>query len=778
LADCDDVTVDGVGNVFVVSSHTTLSEVLAVNGTIPAAPTIVTISTQFGNTTGVKVDGLGNVYVTSVASGGTGAGIFKVIAVDGSIPASPTIQTLSTAFQGATGVAIDANGNLYVTDELQSGVFEVMAVNGSIPASATILPLATGLNLPSNVTLDAAGNVFVSDYGDGDVKEILAVNGSIPAANPTMVSLGTGLVMPQGIFVDQSGNIFVADAGLSYAVKLDFADAPTLSFKPTTVGQTGSDSPQTVTLTNDGNTPLVFAATQGGVTPTITTGFTIGAASTCPQVVSPATGQLAEGASCTDFVSFTPVNPGTISGQLVSTDNALNQPLSSQTVPLNGVALNLTVPTITFSVPNQTLGTPPFPVAAVSNSPGAITYSVVSGPATVAGSTVTLTGVGTVTLLASQAATGIYAAGTATATFNVAKEPQTIAFAPLASPLPVGTVTLAATATSGLPVSFSVVSGPATVSGAVLTLTGTGTVVVAANQAGNGQYAAAPTVTQTVLVYPQPTVGLAAAPNPVFLNNPITLTATLSVAGPAPSGTVMFLDGTNPIGTATLTGQTATIAVSTLSLGTHSITASYGGNAIYARAVSPAVPVVVEDFQLTLSNPNVTIFHGGTATFLLSVTAPNGAGMASTVTLAATGVPAGSQVTFTPAAVPTGSGTTPVTLVIQTPNYPTGPWQAGSLRGESAGGTALAALLLTGGLLLPWRSGRRRRLLGTVAFACLVAGLATGLVTGLSGCGSGWRTQVWTIDVTATSGQLAHRVTGILTSECRDGQAACPVVAP
>ena len=52
----------------------------------------------------------------------------------------------------------------------------------------------------------------------------------------------------------------------------------------------------------------------------------------------------------------------------------------------------------------------------------------------------------------------------------------------------VGRLTLAASASSGLSVSFSVISGPATVSGNTLTITGAGTVVVAANQSGNSTY--------------------------------------------------------------------------------------------------------------------------------------------------------------------------------------------------------------------------------------------------------------------------------------------------
>jgi hypothetical protein len=60
--------------------------------------------------------------------------------------------------------------------------------------------------------------------------------------------------------------------------------------------------------------------------------------------------------------------------------------------------------------------------------------------------------------------------------------------------------------------------------------------------------------------------------------------------------------------------------------------------------VSPAVSVTVEDSLLTLFNPDVTMSHGGTATFLLSVSAANSAGIASTVNLAVTGARQGSQI--------------------------------------------------------------------------------------------------------------------------------------
>jgi len=80
----------------------------------------------------------------------------------------------------------------------------------------------------------------------------------------------------------------------------------------------------------------------------------------------------------------------------------------------------LPLPTITFTVPNHHTMDLAFTVSATSNSTGAITYSVVSGVATISGNMVTLTGAaGTVTLQASQAQSASFWSGTQNASFSV-----------------------------------------------------------------------------------------------------------------------------------------------------------------------------------------------------------------------------------------------------------------------------------------------------------------------------------------------------------------------
>ena len=95
------------------------------------------------------------------------------------------------------------------------------------------------------------------------------------------------------------------------------------------------------------------------------------------------------------------------------------------------------------------------------------------------------------------------AAATVEHSFNIAKIPQTITFGPLSrqtlgdAPFP-----LAASANSGLPVGYDLISGPAVVSGNLVTVTNTGLVVVRASQAGNAFYAPATNVFQSFMVAP------------------------------------------------------------------------------------------------------------------------------------------------------------------------------------------------------------------------------------------------------------------------------------
>lgn len=94
-------------------------------------------------------------------------------------------------------------------------------------------------------------------------------------------------------------------------------------------------------------------------------------------------------------------------------------------------------------------------------------------------------------------------AGSASGTLVIAKANQTITFnAPADREFSTATINLSATAGSGLPVSFAVLSGPASVDGTTLTLTGAGTVNLQATQGGDANYNAAPSVNRSFTVTP------------------------------------------------------------------------------------------------------------------------------------------------------------------------------------------------------------------------------------------------------------------------------------
>jgi len=156
------------------------------------------------------------------------------------------------------------------------------------------------------------------------------------------------------------------------------------------------------------------------------------------------------------------------------------------------------------AVPDKSAGDPAFALNATASSGLPVYFDIVSGPAVLDTNAVTLLGGGVVTVSAWQPGNSNFnAAATVQRSFNVAKLAQTISFGALSrqtagdAPFP-----LSANASSELPVSFAVVSGPAELSWNIVTLTGAGTVVMRASQTGNAMYAPAANVDQAFDVAP------------------------------------------------------------------------------------------------------------------------------------------------------------------------------------------------------------------------------------------------------------------------------------
>jgi len=158
---------------------------------------------------------------------------------------------------------------------------------------------------------------------------------------------------------------------------------------------------------------------------------------------------------------------------------------------------------ISFGNPGElTFGDEPVEllVSAVSGLP--VSLSVISGPGVLESDDyLRITGAGTIVIRATQAGNENYFPASLDYSIVVNKAEQSITFLPLAPAKKTGVVSLNALSSSGLPVTYTVVSGPGTMNGNLLSFTGEGQVEIKATQSGNDNYLAAEPVTQTILVY-------------------------------------------------------------------------------------------------------------------------------------------------------------------------------------------------------------------------------------------------------------------------------------
>lgn len=126
----------------------------------------------FAEPRGVAVDSQGDVFVAD-----TNENAVKEI-LAGSTPNSPSIRTLGIGFSLPYGVAVDSHGNVFVADFGNNAIKEIEAVYGSIPASPTIQTLVS-VSSPVAIALDSNANVFYTDTENGSIKELTAASGYV-----------------------------------------------------------------------------------------------------------------------------------------------------------------------------------------------------------------------------------------------------------------------------------------------------------------------------------------------------------------------------------------------------------------------------------------------------------------------------------------------------------------------------------------------------------------------------------------------------------------------
>ncbi len=195
----------------------------------------VALNTEFNYNYGVCLDAAGNVYVADATNNRvrkiTPAGIISTIGGNGTAGfGGDGGLAIAANLNYPTGVAVDAAGNVYIADALNSRVRKINNATGNISTIAgTGIPGYNGdgiaantarLNRPFAVALDAANNVYISEGNGARIRKITVGTGvistvagtGVPGYNgdgipPTIAKINN----PRGIVVDAAGNIYIAD---------------------------------------------------------------------------------------------------------------------------------------------------------------------------------------------------------------------------------------------------------------------------------------------------------------------------------------------------------------------------------------------------------------------------------------------------------------------------------------------------------------------------------------------------------------------------------------
>ena len=150
------------------------------------------------------------------------------------------------------------------------------------------------------------------------------------------------------------------------------------------------------------------------------------------------------------------------------------------------------------------------------------------------------------------------------------------------------------------------------------------------SSAGSGGVAPSVTISFTctgACFYSTSSTALTSSQNPSTAGQAFTLTATVTCSGFTPTGTINFFDGGNPLGNSLVTAGpgpnqgNGVISPSSLSVGSHSITATYNGDSNCGASTSPLTQTVNQDAAGTAltSSPNPST-AGQTVTFTATVT--------------------------------------------------------------------------------------------------------------------------------------------------------------
>jgi sugar lactone lactonase YvrE len=244
------VAKDSVGNLFVVDNSNSVIRKIDTSGNvtlfvgIPESAGEVDsapgVPAQLNTPIGIAIDVNDNVYVTD-QQGPTirkisPIGVVTTFAGTANSPGTADGTGPAASFENPYGIAVDANGNVFVSDSASNiireitplGVVTTIAGTAGAPTAVDGNGSNAGFNTPHALALDSLGNLFVSDYGNNTIRKItpafdVTTIAGIAGTSGSSDGLGTLATFnaPDGLAFDNSGNLFVADSGNDTIRKID-----------------------------------------------------------------------------------------------------------------------------------------------------------------------------------------------------------------------------------------------------------------------------------------------------------------------------------------------------------------------------------------------------------------------------------------------------------------------------------------------------------------------------------------------------------------------------
>ncbi len=556
--------------------------------TLPSTGGTVTYTVQLHSTSAIQTS-VDEIVDTLPAGTTYQAGTAKL---DGASIADPTITAGTLVFPGPFSLSSAADRSLTfdVTVPGAAGTYTNAAV-GYVASTLIDTTTSTSDSTPATANTTVAGAPQTITFAQP--ADTRADQG--PVALSASASSGLGVSFSSstsGVCTTSGASVALLSAGTCTITASQPGNATFAAAIPVTKSflVTAAQLAQTITFPQPSDTRL-----DGGpvaLTATASSGLAVSYASTTAGVCS------VSGSN----VTLLAVGTCTISASQAGSAGYAAAPGVSRSFGVTAVPVAPTAQSIAFPGPADTrIDRGPVSLTATATSGLAVDYaSSTTSVCTVTGSSVSLVSVGTCTITAAQAGDATYAAAAPVAkSFQVSAVPavtpsaQTISFAqPADTRVDGGPVALAASATSGLGVSFaSTTTSVCAVSSSSVTLLAVGTCTIVASQAGNATYAAAADVSQSfqVTAVPaspaSPTAQAITFPQPSDTRadqGPVSLGATASSGLP-----VAYASATT--GICAVAGSSVTL----LATGTCTIAASQGGDSTYAAAADVTVSFAV-----------------------------------------------------------------------------------------------------------------------------------------------------------------------------------------